>query len=171
MADSDPITKTIALSKGLVALVDAADFEWLSQWKWTAHIGRGNHPEAVRMTPMVNGARRQMLYMHREILRPGHGLVVDHINGDSLDNRRTNMRIATLEENARNRRMGRVQKSSGYRGVRFLASQRGSKQWQVMVGRTFVGYFRTAEEGALARDDAARRLYGEFAVLNLTERT
>ncbi len=96
-------------------------------------------------------------------LGPGDRLTVDHINGDPLDNRRENLRIATRQENQRNRRgWGR----SGFKGVLFRAKR---QRWEayIQVGtRVFSRARHTAEEAAIAYDDMAREHFGQFARLN-----
>jgi len=84
----DDSIRYIALTKGQVAIVDAADYEELNKHLWRASAYSSSNPlryRAVRMT----GGRRQptMVYMHRVILNAPAGLEVDHINGDGLDNR------------------------------------------------------------------------------------
>lgn len=96
--------KQIRLSKGLFALVDDADFEWLSQWKWHASLSsRGTKWYAVR-NERVNGETIRTR-MHRVIMgvdpKPTDGMVVDHINHNSLDNRRENLEIVSQTENMR----------------------------------------------------------------------
>jgi hypothetical protein len=71
--------------------------------------------------------------MHRMIMRPPKGMVVDHINGNGLDNRRCNLRICTRQENARNRRKHADGKS------RFLGVYLRGKKWQAFVGHTYPG--------------------------------
>jgi hypothetical protein len=103
------MTKETALSKqkrsnsrntGLVALVDDADYDWLSQWNWTAiSTHRKNGGYAVRME------NQKMILMHRQILDAPEGAEVDHINGNGLDNRRSNLRFATRRQGQANRRL------------------------------------------------------------------
>ncbi len=94
---------------------------------------------------------------------------VDHINGLTLDNRRANLRIATPSQNARNKRIHRGKKASKYKGV-YLCPRLKKPKWTARIyieGRhyTFNG-FATETEAAIAYDEAAIRLFGEFARLN-----
>lgn len=106
------------------------------------------------------------VFMHRLIMNPGPGMVVDHINGNKLDNRRENLRICTPAENARN--CGSFRNStSRYKGVH-LCSRSGKWRAKIHVNKMHfkIGYFATEEEAARAYDARARELHGEFARLN-----
>lgn len=163
--------REIPLTRGYVAIVDDADFEWLSQWKWcckNGYAGRSDrHGNAIRS-----------IFMHREIL----GLVArktyaDHINGNPLDNRRENLRVATPQQNQLNRR-GNRNSTSRFRGVTYRQSLR---KWAVTIclGRhlrsatyspdLYLGIFACEEEAARVYDAKARELFGEFAFLNFPD--
>ncbi len=114
---------------------------------------------------MTNGyvgvlmAGRTMSYLHRVIMQPGPGLVVDHINGDKLDNRRCNLRVCTQAENMLNRKAntGRVHKGLYWYANRWIAKL-------CVNGITHhIGRFKTIDEAKAAYTDACRRLHGEFA--------
>lgn len=97
--------KEIKLTLGQIALVDDEDFEYLNQWKWCAHLVYGSLYYAVRRLHGVEvglGNNRIMVRMHRVIMNPPPGLVIDHINHNGLDNRRVNLRICTRRENHQN---------------------------------------------------------------------
>ena len=155
--------KTIELTKGYVALVDDADFEWLSQRKWCASYERNGNAYALR--GYRSGDRKRTIKMHREIMGAKPGQQVDHKNGDTLDNRRANLRICTQSQNNMNRhtRTG----TSRYKGVCWSKAKR---KWQAGIqvdGKTkFLGYFHNEIEAARAYDVAARDLFGEYANLN-----
>jgi hypothetical protein len=157
------VTREIPLSRGLVALVDDEDFDWLSQWKWFLNT----HGYAARKTSGAGGVRRRDIFMHREILCPHQGLLTDHKNGDRLDNRRANLRMCSRRQNNCNRAP-----SSGreYLGVSFDRT-RGLWMARVSVNRrqTTFGRFATAEDAARAYDHHARILHGEFARLNFPD--
>ena len=159
------MTKKIPLTQGKFALVDDEDFEWLIQYKWYymnvapngGYAATGNKPSR---------------YMHRVILNPAIGSETDHVNGDGLDNRRCNLRACTHAENIWNKRNHRGS-SSKYKGVVFHSAGKRRKRWVANIytngTRTYLGYFKTAEEAAYAYDKAAKALFGEFARLNFPE--
>src|SRR4051812_44928107 len=106
-------TRSIQLSQGKVVIVDECDFEWLSQWPWCAQLqSDGITYYAVRSDD------RYHLYMHRAILglNKGDGRYADHINLNTLDNRRVNLRVASPKDSAFNRGM-RSDNTSGLKGV------------------------------------------------------
>lgn len=156
--------REIPLSKGFVALVDDADFDWLSQWKW--HVfdnGRGYRYAITKWRP-EKGARQQTIYMHRQLLDAPRGLVVDHISGETLDNRRSNLRLCTPTENTRNSRAIAL-----YKGVNRISRHRWMARIVVDGTTHYLGLYVTPEDAARAYDAAARRMYGEFARLNFPE--
>ena len=155
---------TIPLSKGKVAIVDAADHDWLSQWKWKANVVRGQW-RAVR-TP--SGSTNSTIYMHRAIMAAPASKFVDHINHDALDNRRSNLRLATPQQNQCNRK-SQVGATSKFLGVH-IHSQSGKWTAQVTLNgkRKHLGLFDCEEDAARAYDAAARLAHGQFANLNFS---
>ena len=104
--------------------------------------------------------------LSRLILQPQNGLYVDHINGDTRDNRRENLRLASTVDNQRNMRIP-THNSTGFKGVTYVRAK-GRYRAQISINdRTkHIGYFDTSEEAARAYDTAARFLFGEFACVN-----
>lgn len=161
----------IKLNLGKVALVDDEDLDRiLTQYnKWMA-INTSNDCwyayTARRAGPRIEGKKINFI-MHREILglTPGDGKLVDHINGNGLDNRRANLRIATTHQNAQNTR-----RALGGAGVRGVTWDRDRQKWMAQIkagGRKYhLGRFDEKIAAALAYNEAARRYHGEFAVLN-----
>lgn len=154
--------KAITLSNGLTALVDDEDFQTVAAYRWQANQ-HGNGWRAARHTRRADGSKTKQ-YMH-QLLMPGVALV-DHINGNALDNRRANLRPATRAGNSRNQRR-RHDNRSGFKGVSWEA-RRGA--WRAYIradGRQIhLGQFHDPSEAARAYDNAARRLHGAFAALN-----
>lgn len=104
--------------------------------------------------------------MHRFILDAPHGMEVDHKNGDGLDCRRENMRLATRKQNAFNRKRPSVN-TSGFKGVT-LVKPTGKWLAQIEVGgkNMHLGTYESKIEAARAYDKAAIKYHGEFARLN-----
>lgn len=153
--------KQIPLTRGMFALVDDRDFEWLNQWKWCAHLSHNEKFRAAR----EEGARheRKTILMHRLICAATKGVQVDHINGDPLDNQRKNLRVCSASQNQWNRGVQR-DNTSGFKGVDWRESH---SKWrariQVFSRMIHLGYFLTAAAAGRAYKAAARKYYGEFA--------
>jgi hypothetical protein len=151
--------KRIPLSDGQYALVDAADYEWLSQYHW--HLCSGGY--AARSE---NGRR---ILMHREIMQPPKGMVVDHVDGSRANNCRGNLRVCTRAENQRNQRKQRGS-ACGFKGVGYLKGSKRCHAKVVFEGKTvWLGHFDDEVAAARAYDAKAVELFGEFARLNFPE--
>ena len=160
----------LLLTKGFVAEIDDADYEWLLQWKWTAVVTGKNIKRvyAYRREGWDNTRRRwrSCVFLHRAVLDAPPEHDVDHINGDTLDNRRENLRLATRSQNLANSR--RAVGSTGFRGVTRTVSGEKMPFATQFRGRV-IGRFETAEEAARAYDAAAHEEFGPFAKLNFAE--
>lgn len=163
-------TWVIELTQGYVALVDEGDIEVLSRYRWKILKASGKlYACRSRKLP---GKKHVTLLMHRAILDAPKGLNVDHRNGNGLDNRRCNLRLATDAENQRNR--GVAFGTSRFKGVHW---NKPRKIWHSQIANgeicggnhhiRFLGYYEKEEDAALAYDRKAIELFGEFACLNL----
>ena len=170
------------LTRGFVAVVDAARFE--STLRYNFRDGRSIllRPSSVSWSAQINrnyfyatayltvGERQAAVTLHRLLTEaPGHR-VVDHISGDTMDNRLANLRICTHKQNARNMIHSR-KGSSSFRGV---CRRRNKWQAQLHTGHPndrviTVGFFSTEIEAAMAWDRAAIEHFGEFARLNFPD--
>jgi hypothetical protein len=162
------MTCEIPLTRGYVALVDEEDYERLFTCSWFAHVTHGGLKVYASGRPPARGVRRQVL-MHRFIvgLDTCEGHEVDHINGDTLDNRRGNLRLCSRRQNGAN-----MQPRAGkrFKGAWYLArTDRWGSQIKVNYKRLHLGYFATEEEAARAYDQAALEHFGEFARLNFPQ--
>lgn len=151
--------KEISITKNKVALVDDADFPSVSCHRW--HQKKSKNITYARA--LFNGHR---VSMHRFILIVPKNLVVDHINGNGLDNRRSNLRICTQSQNMMNQKRHHDSKSS-YKGIWF---SRDTKKWGVRIKaygkRHYAGLFGTAVEAAKVYDFLASQFFGSYANLN-----
>jgi len=157
--------RRIPLTRGLFAIVDAADYDELSKYKWYAQW----HPRTKTFyAHRCYGVRsRSAMSMHRHLmgLKPGDGKCCDHINQDTLDNRRQNLRIASLSQNMANRRRHKTNKC-GFKGV-FL-SRPGKWRAQIQVNNEphHLGYFSSPQDAYEAYKRAAYKFFGEYARLS-----
>ena len=155
--------KKIPLTRGKVALVDDKDYEWLSKWRWRAMSPNGRCWYACR-TVWAHG-RSGILLLHRLILNAPHSKRTDHKNGNGLDNRRKNLRLATVMQNIANSRQ-RV-RAGRFRGVSWRDH---ASKWcahiQVKGKSIHLGYFKKERDAATAYDAAALQHFGEFASTN-----
>lgn len=166
MSDETDTTRTaeIPLTQGQSALVDDADAAAVLAHKWYAQRCRQAF-YAARNAHRPDGSRT-VLKLHTFLT--GWPLV-DHINGNSLDNRRANLRPATNAENMRNRRRQR-NNTSGFKGVSF---HKAMGKWRAQISlegrRRHLSYHATVDDAARAYDVAALDLHGEFATLNFPD--
>lgn len=139
-------------------LIDASDLAEVQKHKWSIENSGYVHTT-------INGKHTRL---HQFLMRPYQG-VVDHINGDRTDNRRSNLRVATNKDNVRNQKIGK-RNSSGYKGVSY-DSRRGKYAAHITVDRVgrFLGYYDNAVDAAVAYDRAAAIYFGEFARPNFKE--
>lgn len=148
--------KLIPLTKGMFTKVANEDFETLKRTSWTLS---GNEKY------VVNSSKG---YLHRFIMEPTGNLVVDHINGDGLDNRRENLRICTSVQNTYNSKSN-VNSTSDYKGVCIIKENKFMSQIRFEGLNKVLGYFTNEIEAAKAYDRKALELFGEFAYLNFPE--
>lgn len=152
----------IRLSREKQALVDDDDFDRLVGYNWFL----GNNGYAVRNARSENGKKTQ-IYMHRVILGTPEEKKTDHINENKLDNRKVNLRACTVSENHWNKGAHKDSKS-GLKGV-FFHKRTGKWEAQIMaLGKRYhLGYFFEKERAAVEYNNAAIKLHGEFAKLNV----
>lgn len=150
----------VAMTRGYVAMVDAADIGHLDR-KWQAN------PQN-RTVYAKRGGRKGTVYLHRLILHVQPGMEIDHVDGNGLNNSRSNLRACSHgENNAHRRKPRRALSSSRFLGVSW---RRIEKKWcarlSTKVSSQHIGYFDSEHEAALAYDAAAARRFGRFAKLN-----
>ena len=151
--------KKIKLSQGKFALVDDEDFENLNKYKWFANFRHtsyyaGRHPK---------GNNRKLIIMHRDILNPPAHLLVDHIDGNGLNNQKSNLRIVTCRVNLQNRHHKKTSRySSHFVGVYNDVAVYRKKPWTARIRinnkSKFLGYFLTEEEAHQAYLNAVKEM-------------
>lgn len=149
--------KQIPLTKGLFALVDDIDFEWLNQWKWYFD------PDGYALRTIWKIDHYERIRMHRLIMNTPKGMETDHINLNRLDNRKCNLRICTRAQNAANR-LAQRNSSSGIKGVR---KRKDCNTWESSIQfnrkSIHIGDFDSEKQATEAYYKKAIELYGEFA--------
>jgi len=147
--------RMIPLGGGGYAYVDAADYEWLNQYHWSLDNGYAARNE-----------KGKTIFMHRQIMQPPKGMVVDHVDSNQTNNCRANLRTATRAQNRANQRR-RHDSSSRFKGVFYNRSVRRWYAKCMYARRTHCSaYFDTDVEAAQAYDHLAVAWFGEFARLN-----
>lgn len=135
-------------------LIDEVDYSVIAGYSWCI---AGNGYAVAR-----DKKSRKVIYMHRLLLNNPAG-IVDHTNGDKLDNRRSNLRTCTNAQNSRNQKI-RSNNTSGFKGV---SKNGGRDKWEAYIRtnykRKFLGYYDTPEEASKAYKNAALELHKEFA--------
>jgi hypothetical protein len=156
--------KEIPLSRGKVALVSAGDYDYLNQWKWS--YGAGGYAVRNEYNVKKNGRPKVQILMHRLIMDNPQGMLVDHKNGERLDNRRANLRLATHADNQHNRNVNK-NNTSGFRGVTWCKQTRRWRATTMFEGKSRqIGRFLVMEDAVQALDSFYVEHHGEFARLH-----
>lgn len=143
------------------ALVDNEDYDWLIKFNWSysqGYVSRG----------ITNNSKRENVLIHRLLMNvTDSNLYVDHINHNTLDNRRSNLRIVTQKQNSQNRKKNNGKNSSIFKGV---SISNDGKKWVATTSfnskQIYIGIFNTEMEAAKAYDKKALELFGEYACTN-----
>lgn len=161
------IMKQIGLSQGQVALVDDEDYCRISCRNWYAIRNEYGY-YAAGTTPMVKWIRKRLL-MHRIIMCAKKGQIIDHRDGDGLNNQKYNLRFCTISQNGQNQRIStHPSKLSKYKGVTW---HKGGRKWQAAIRgenkkNYYLGSYANEDDAARAYDEKAKELFGEFARIN-----
>ena len=162
--------RRIRMAQPMYALVDPEDYERLSKYEWEARRARNSPFYAARQDVNRSTRKYTVIFMHREIIEIGDGLFADHINHNTFDNRKANLRTATQTQNNRNRRKFAVPTKSKYKGVYWKPR---IKKWVAQIGVDkkviHLGCFEKEKDAARAYDQAAKKYHKEFASLNFPD--
>jgi AP2 domain len=156
----------IPLTQGKFAIVDDADFEWLNQWNWFAYkwVGKCRTIFYARRNGRKDGGSRKTVAMHSQLF-PEFG-ILDHKDGNGLNNRRSNLRPASIGQNNQNARK-RIGCTSRFKGVTWFKSR---SKWMAQIfikgHHKNLGYFSNQQSAAISYDAAAEKYFGEFALTN-----
>ena len=154
------MTKEIQLTQGQVTTIDDKDYPSVSKHKWYAKKSKYGYNAYTS----INGKDTKL---SRFIMKPKKNMVVDHINHNTLDNTRNNLRICTSHQNNMNQNLNSKNKS-GYKGVHY---DKASKKWraklQIDGKKKHLGYYDSPEMAARAYNGAALFYFGEFAQFNI----
>lgn len=168
-ARSTEAIREVVLTRGYVAIIDEADWPIVSQFKWHATKARnstGWYASACLSKALQEQHGFRHIKLHQLILgRPGG--IIDHRDGNGLNNRRENLRVATVADNARNSRKQVRATTSRFKGVSW---SKKFSCWAVYLcvnsKNKFLGHFKDEEEAGRCYDIAATFHYGQFARLN-----
>jgi hypothetical protein len=143
---------------GYDVLIDDEDFEKVTSIDWHLLSGRGK--VYFRKSKYLGQNKRKTILLHRFITNAPADKQIDHVNGNTLDNRKSNLRLCTVAENTRN---CKKKKKTGYKGV-FFRKDRGKFTAQIRENYHihFLGYFNAPEEAYEAYCEASKKYHKEF---------
>lgn len=160
--------KKIKLTQNQYALVDSSDFEALSLFNWYAKWDEKTRSfYAGRNVRSKDGKYHgHSITMHKQIISTQKGKLVDHINHNTLDNRKENLRVVSYAQNLYNMRTPK-DNTSGYKGVSW---DKATEKWIAYIRKhgilKYLGRFLKVEEAASAYNTAAEKFFGEYALIN-----
>jgi hypothetical protein len=159
----------IPLTRGKFAIVDPEDYPRLARHKW--HLAKSpTGSYAVRWQCCPAKKTRKRIWMHRQVIYIPRSLLSDHVNCNSLDNRKENLRPATVSQNLCNRPKRKSKTRSKYKGLEWDRTQRKWKaRIQINNRKIYLGSFNSEIDAACAYDRAAKKYHREFANLNFPQ--
>jgi len=152
--------QTLPLTRGKFAIVDDADYAKVKDLKWYALPAYRGGQELWYAAREHNYTTE---YLHRRIMNAPKNLKVDHINGNGLDCRRSNMRLCTNKSNLRNKR-GHANRKLSYKGI---GKTKNASTYQAIVAGKYIGRYKTEIEAAKAYNRTAKKMFGKYANLNI----
>jgi len=166
--DKIPYNKTmkkISLTQGKIALINDEDFLMVHGFKWHA-IECGRTYYAARQGPRQKGKKRKTFLMHRVLMNASKNQMIDHADGDGLNNQKNNLRFCTFAENMRNSKR-RIKNISGYKGVSFYEKiKKWSAKITVNYKLIYLGCYKSKHLAGVVYNIAALKYHGQFAKIN-----
>ncbi len=155
--------RTVQLTRGFSTIVDSDQYDRVSWYSWYS----GTKSKKGSIYAICNQFKATHYNLSNFILDVPNGIIVDHINGDTLDNRKSNLRVVTKSQNAQNSRKPVRAKgtTSKYKGVNWDKTR---NCWRASIQMS-LGRFSSELEAAKAYDKKAKELFGDFARLNISE--
>lgn len=152
--------KTIQLTQGKVAIIDDEDYEKVCTKKWYAHKRTGKY---YAESGGING--RYMLHIF--VMGLENGVLLDHKDGDSLNNQKENLRVCTRQQNSYNKKPYSTAPIAGIKGI---SLNKKSKRWRAQIQKDkkkiYIGVYSNYLDAAKAYNEKAIELFGEFSQLN-----
>jgi hypothetical protein len=152
----------VPLTKGYEAIIDAEDAKLIGQWNWHANLGGKNVYARRKVKKCEVDIEGRYMFLHRELLKPGTEIHVDHIDGNGLNNRKENLRLVTSHQNCFNRKIN-SNSTSGLKGVTW---NKKDQRWRAQIRfdgeKIFLGNYKCPNEAYAAYCKASADLHGEF---------
>ena len=159
----DQLNCRVYFNDGSFFVIDTQDLPAVSQFTW--FLGKRGYP--VAHASRKSSTPNKTFPLHRYLMNPEDGYDIDHITGDKMDNRRSNLRVCTHQENMFNQTL----KSSNKTGFCGVSKNRRTGTYEAYLhingSKKYLGMYSSAEEAARVRDEAAMLYYGEYARLNM----
>jgi len=150
--------------------IDDEDWLVVSQYRWYVNYSKCTKTFYVRRNIYANG-KQTVMRLHRMLLLAKKGEIVDHKNNDTLDNRKSNLRLCTYSENKMNSTIHKESKTSKYKGVGFHKDRQKYQAYIRVNGKQFyLGLYESEIDAAKAYDKKAIELFGDFKKLNIPEK-
>lgn len=153
--------RKILLQRNIFSIVDDEIFETVKDISWSFQENRKNGHKYVRSN------NNERIYLHRYIMNNPVGFVVDHINGNTLDNRKENLRVCTNSQNSSNQK---IRKNNQY-GLKGISFDRRRGKWYARIKSNnvtkYLGSFYSRYDAALAYNKASKLIHKEFGLTNL----
>lgn len=158
------MSMTIPLTQGYAAIVDDGDFAHLNQWKWRAHVQK--HGVYARRSVWLPSGKYVTVYMHKLVLGltlATPGVLCDHVDGDTLNNTRRNLRLVTASQSIMNTG-SYSNNASGFKGV-YRNNQRDGWRVFITVGgrQIYLGSTENLEKAVSLRKTAEQKYFGDYA--------